>query len=94
MKVRIQVLRPTVYSIGDKDYLLKPGKYPADLNRNGILECKVRRFAEGACFIPKSGSFVFVDASNELIKLWDARTALVKAHAEYEAAWQRYQISS
>ena len=93
IKVRIQVERPTVYSIGGKDYLLEPGIYPAKLNRNGILECRFRKFAGGACFIPKPSTFVFVNASPELVKLWEARTALVKAQGEYEAAWQKYQIS-
>jgi len=93
IKVRIQVLYPTLYSIGEDKYLLEPGIYPAKINRNGILECRLRRFAGGACFIPKSGTFEFVDASAELVELWSARTALVKAQGEYEAAWQKYQLS-
>jgi hypothetical protein len=94
IKVCIQVLRPTVYSLGGNDYLLEPGKYSAKLDRNGILECRKRGFAGGACFIPKSGSFVFVDASKELVDLWECRTALVKAQGEYEAAWRKFQTIS
>ena len=98
MKVCIQVERPTIYVIHGTEYLLPPGKYNATLDKNGILLCKKRGFADGACFIPKAGSFVFVETSKKyvdvkLVKLWEARTALLKAQADYEAAWQDYQKS-
>jgi hypothetical protein len=88
-KIRIRVLSP-VYNPVKKIKHLRPGEYAAELNQNGTLAIRKTR----GCFIPKPDQFEFIDAPEELVNLWNARMALVKAQGEYEAAWQRYQITS
>ena len=91
-KIRIRLLSP-VCSPLDKNKCLKPGVYAAELNRNGILTiCKPDGFLNGIkCFIPKPDQFEFIDAPIELINVWNAKVALIKAQGEYEASWREYQ---
>ena len=93
MKVPVRVLSP-VFSPSGK--YLKPGKYSAELSRNGTLAiCKPEKSTGGVRhYILKPEQFEFIDAPDELVNFWKARMALVEAQVIYEAAWQKFQTIS
>ena len=92
-KVRIRVLSPVLNPSGK---YLKPGKYSAELSRNGTLSiCQmIKSTGNKWRYILKPDQFEFIDAPDELVNYWKARMELVKAQGEYEAAWHEYQAIS
>ena len=92
-KIKVQVLTTLKNQGSNRDYDLPPGKYTAELNKNGtLMVCHRWGYVGGlVCYIPKPDQFEFIDAPPELVGFWQARNELVKAQGEYEAAWQKYQ---
>jgi hypothetical protein len=87
-RIKIRTLVP-IHEMTAGKTVLKPGEYEAEPLSGGALLVR-----EGeACYSPKPGEMLLLDAPDVFLGLWKAAVLLVKANAVYGAALKKYNAA-